>query len=82
MDGSEIAEDFFNASGHKGRIYVIKPKSSSRMHGYDPTEDWLYHEVYSDGRFIYDPRYRNKPVIIDEYFDMFNALNPDGLIIK
>lgn len=82
MDCSEIAEDFFNASGHKGRIYVIKPKSSLEMHGYDPTENWLYHEVYSDGRFIYDPRYRNKPVIIDEYFDMFNALNPDGLIIE
>ena len=40
--------------------------------------EYYYHEVYSDGINIYDPRYCNMPVLKEDYFRMLREINPDG----
>ena len=45
---------------------------------YGNVEEYDYHEVYSDGNYIYDPRYSNEPVLKQDYFKMLREINPDG----
>ncbi len=45
---------------------------------YGRIEPFDYHEVYSDGEYIYDPRYSNEPVPKSDYFRSLREINPDG----
>ena len=45
---------------------------------YNYKAEYIYHEVYSDGTFIYDPRYKNVPVLKENYFRALREINPDG----
>ena len=78
-DCSEIAQDFYDAAGNKGTIYRIEGKNGF-VNGYDYDDilEFEYHEVYSDGTYIYDPRYLNTPVLKDDYFRALREINPDG----
>ena len=78
-DCSEIAQDFYDAAGQRGIIYRIEGKNGYiNCYEYNYQEEYIYHEVYSDGTFIYDPRYKNVPVLKDDYFRMLREINPDG----
>ena len=78
-DCSEIATDFYDAAGQQGKIYRIEGKDGV-INGYEygNVYDFEYHEVYSDGVYIYDPRYQNTPVLKDDYFRTLKEINPDG----
>ena len=78
-DCSEIATDFYDAAGQQGKIYRIEGKDGV-INGYEygKVYDFEYHEVYSDGVYIYDPRYQNMPVLKDDYFRALKEINPDG----
>ena len=78
-DCSEIATDFYDAAGQQGKIYRIEGKDGV-INGYEygKVYDFEYHEVYSDGVYIYDPRYQNTPVLKDDYFRALKEINPDG----
>lgn len=78
-DCSEIAQDFYDAAGQEGKIYRIEGKSGY-INGYEYNNqvEYIYHEVYSDGTYIYDPRYTNVPVLKDNYFSMLREINPEG----
>ena len=78
-DCSEIAEDFYNVAGNQGNIYRIEGKNGI-INGfeYDDILEFDYHEVYSDGINIYDPRYRNEAIPKDDYFRALKEINPDG----
>ena len=78
-DCSEIAQDFYDAAGQQGKIYRIEGKSGN-INGYEYNNqvEYIYHEVYSDGTYIYDPRYTNVPVLKDDYFRALREINPDG----
>ncbi|GBG57802.1 toxin CdiA [Sporomusaceae bacterium FL31] len=79
IDCSEIAEDLYNASGKNGKIYNITGKEGS-LNGYEygKVENYIYHQVYSDGKYIYDPRFSDVPVLKDDYFKALKEINPDG----
>lgn len=82
FDCSEIAEDLFNVSG-KGKIYEITPESGLLdVLEYGSAKDYYFHTVYSDGKYIFDPRYSDIPVLESDYFKMLEDLNPNGIKIK
>jgi len=82
-DCSEIADDLYEASGGKGRIYEITPnKGDLIVQEYGIKENFVYHQVYSDGVYIFDPRYSSIPMLEADYFKMLNSLNPSGFTIK
>src|SRR6185312_15250795 len=57
-DCSEIACDLLNAADGRGSILRVEPPRGQRltiMESEGPTSV-VYHEVYSDGRFVFDPR--------------------------
>ena len=78
-DCAEIAEDFYNASGNQGNIYRIEG-SNGGINGYEYNSvlEFDYHEVYTDGINIYDPRYQNIPIPKADYFRALREINPDG----
>ena len=78
-DCSEIATDFYDTAGQQGKIYRIEGKDGV-INGYEygKVYDFEYHEVYSNGVYIYDPRYKNTPVLKDDYFRALKEINPDG----
>ena len=69
-DCSEIAEDLANAAHGKGEFITLR---SSEKYGrievyeYGVKDKFNYHTVYSDGKYVYDPRYSNIPLPKDDY---------------
>jgi RHS repeat-associated protein len=85
VDCDEIAEDLLEAAGGVGRVIRYEPKKGSMLRtpeaGGKSIEDYVYHEVYTDGRYIYDPRFSQTPVPSGDYDRMMSQLNP-GLLQK
>lgn len=78
-DCSEIAQDFMDAANGNGKIYKIEGKNGYiKGYEYGSIEEYLYHEVYSDGKYIYDPRYSNIPIEKGDYFRALREINPNG----
>ena len=85
IDCSEIAEDIYNASGGIGKIYSITGKGKGGyINGYEYGDvvNYEYHEVYSNGEYIFDPRFSNTPILEDDYFKALSKINPNGMNIK
>ncbi|WP_239257275.1 T7SS effector LXG polymorphic toxin [Listeria ilorinensis] len=82
-DCSEIADDLYLASGKKGAIYEITPKIGKlNVEEYDKMEKFYYHTVYSDGKYVYDPRYSEAPILKEQYFNTIKKDNPNGINIR
>ncbi len=86
FDCSEIADDLLDAAGGKGKIIEITPKSGVlgdlQVKEYGKIQDFDFHTVYSDGKYIYDPRYNDLPILENDYFNMLESLNPSGICKK
>ena len=79
---SEIADDLYQAAGNKGTVYEVTPKSGGlNVEEYGLKEVFDYHTVYSDGMYIYDPRYSDVPILETDYFRMLEDWNPGGINI-
>lgn len=79
-DRSEIAQDLLRANGGRGRIIRYEPRRGATLRtpeaGGSRIEDYLYHEVFTDGRYIYDARFGTTPVPKADYDRMIRGLNP------
>lgn len=56
---SEIASKLL-AAGGKGKIIQVRPAQRSKLNLYENgrrVEGQSYHQVYTDGRYAYDPRF-------------------------
>jgi len=75
-DCSEIAEDLFK-SANKGCIYLIKPTDSNTVLVIENKQvmEYEYHEVYSDGNYVFDPRMSEDPIPKVKYFGELSKLN-------
>lgn len=38
-----------------------------------------YHTVYSDGTYVYDPRYSLEPILKQQYINIISKWNPQGI---
>jgi hypothetical protein len=78
VECTEIAADLQAASGNVGAQLTISPPPGRRTvkwpRNLGPAEG-NYHTVYTDGNFVFDPRYRSTPIPIAEWQAEVNALN-------
>ncbi|GGO81389.1 RHS repeat-associated core domain-containing protein [Nonomuraea cavernae] len=85
MDCDEIAEDLLEVAGGEGRLKRYEPKMGSMLQtpeaGGKSVEEYVFHVVYTDGKYVYDPRFSSSPVPMSDYDRMMRRLNP-GIIIK
>lgn len=82
-DCSEIACDLLNAAGGEWSVLRVEPGEPGlnlkvTQNGYE--EQYLYHEVHSDGRFIFDPRLSPEPIPVSAWEQGIRAENPDASI--
>jgi hypothetical protein len=81
-DCSEIADDLLRATQGKGRIIEVLPSTKGEkltLYEFGKTEkNMTYHQVYTDGKYIYDPRLSPDPVPKGDWEVMIRSLNPES----
>lgn len=78
-DCSEIAEKLLVAANGKGKIIEVGPKNHGSLAVYENGKieaDFIYHQVYTDGRYVYDPRLSNNPVPLGDWEQHMKGMNP------
>ncbi len=83
MDCSEIAEHLHEVAGGKGRIINVAPEKGKLLTliEYGKRErDFKYHQVFTDGKYVYDPRLSNVAVPKGDWLQMVQKLNPGASI--
>ena len=81
-DCSEIAEDLLIAAKGEGRIVEVTPSKNGSLKLLElgkVKEPFDYHQVYTDGRYVYDPRLdADKPIPKGDWEKLMRGLNPDA----
>ncbi|MEU8248435.1 RHS repeat-associated core domain-containing protein [Nonomuraea sp. NPDC048916] len=85
MDCDEIAEDLLETAGGVGKLIRYEPAKGTMLRtpeaGGRSIEDYVFHVIYTDGKYAYDPRFSSTPVPLGDYHRMMSRLNP-GIIKK
>ena len=82
LDCSDIASSL-NRTYSGGYILEITPKNGTWMKGFEfgVQTDFMYHQVYVKGKFVYDPMFSDKPILTSEFIKEYQKINPKGLNI-
>lgn len=85
VDCSEIAEAIQRKAGGAGQIIEARPVKpgtlSTAAYGeIDPGQ--VYHQVLTDGRYVYDPRLSPHPIPKGDWEAHMKAINPDGVVFS
>lgn len=78
-DCSEIAEDLLQVANGKGRIIEVTPAKGKRLKVLEKSNifgDYNYHQVYTDGRYVYDPRLNSNPIPKGDWEKLMRWTNP------
>lgn len=81
IDCDEIAEAIAQeakAAGENGALIRVTPAKGSELKvlEYGRSQQYVYHEVYTDGRYAYDPRLLSRPVPLGDWKRMMSRMNP------
>lgn len=83
-DCSDIAPKLLDAAGGQGKIIEVRPIISGSLNVYENgrTEaDMTFHQVYTDGKYVYDPRLSLNPIPKGDWEKHMKSINPDGITI-
>ncbi|MGA5119499.1 putative T7SS-secreted protein [Streptomyces pseudogriseolus] len=84
IDCSEIAENILRETGG-GKIinFTLHGDSDIRIpeQGGRLAEDYRYHDVYTDGRYVYDPAMSSDPIPYGDYERAIRLLNPGRKLV-
>ena len=82
-DCSDVAENLLRLANGKGKIIEVKPNKPGTLKLFEDAIEtkpvFTYHQVYSDSKYVYDPRLSIKPVPKGDWEAMIKKLNPDGV---
>lgn len=84
-DCSDIASKLFDASGGKGKIIEVRPSKAGDLNVYEngiKEPGQFYHQVYTDGRYVYDPRLSSNPIPKGDWEQHIKNINPGGISIS
>ena len=84
-DCSDIASKLFDASGGKGAIIEVRPVKAGDLNVYEngiKEPGQFYHQVYTDGRYVYDPRLSSNPIPKGDWEQHIKNINPNGVSIS
>jgi len=84
-DCSDIAPKLLEASGGQGKIIEVRPLKPNTLNVYEngsTEKDMTLHQVYTDGRYVYDPRVSLNPIPKGDWEKHIKAINPDGITIS
>lgn len=70
----------FDASGGVGKIIEVRPNVPRKLAIYENGVEEInltYHQVYTDGRYVYDPRLSPNPIPKGDWEKHMKGMNPD-----
>jgi hypothetical protein len=81
-DCSEIAEHLKDVAGGVGEVLRVDPAAGKDLtvEEFGVPEEFEYHEVYSDGKYVYDPRHSPTPIPIEQWRRTIMGDNPGATI--
>jgi len=85
VDCSEIAGKLLDSAGGVGKIIEVRPTQPRSLTLYQNGKtqtDVYYHQVYTDGRYVYDPTLSTKPVPYGDWEQHIRGMNPSGVTIS
>ncbi len=85
IDCSEIAPQLLQAAGGKGQILEIRPSTPGNLNVFENgrmESGQSYHQVYTDGRYVYDPRLSSQPIPKGDWEQHIRNINPGGINIS
>jgi RHS repeat-associated protein len=83
LDCSDIASALNRRAG-TGKILEVRPKAPGTLKLMEDgvlSESNFFHQVYTDGKYVFDPRLSQSPVPLGDWTRHMKALNPDGIAI-
>ncbi|WP_338803065.1 hypothetical protein WDV76_11755 [Xenorhabdus griffiniae] len=84
-DCSDIAPKLLEAAGGQGKIIEARPITSGDLNVYESgriEREMEFHQVYTDGHYVYDPRVTLKPIPKGDWEKHIKAINPNGVTIS
>jgi hypothetical protein len=85
-DCSKIAEKLLKTANGQGKILEIRPAQQGQLKVYEGSnknlEIYSYHQVYTDGKYVYDPRLSSSPIPKGDWEQHIKGINPDGIVIS
>ncbi|MFG2211800.1 putative T7SS-secreted protein [Streptomyces sp. NPDC048638] len=86
VDCSELAEYILKRSGGKGEVINFTSHSGEMFkvpqEGGRLIEEFKYHDVYTDGKYVYDPELGSNPVPLGDFKRSIRHLNPGLKIVS
>ncbi|MDY4282987.1 hemagglutinin repeat-containing protein [Xanthomonas sp. LF06-19] len=85
VDCSEIADKLFNVAGGKGKVIEVRPRQPGNLTLFENGAEesgQFYHQVYTDGRYVYDPRLSPNPIPKGDWERHIRGMNPRGVTIS
>ncbi|PXZ03965.1 hypothetical protein [Gilliamella apicola] len=85
MDFSEITEKLLDVADGKGKIIEVRSKKRVQLNVFENgriESGQYYHQVYTDGKYIYDPRLSSQPIPNGDWEKHIKVINPDGVMIS
>jgi hypothetical protein len=77
VDCSDIADNLLEAAGGAGKVISFRgPGDTLVTPEGNTTVDYLFHHVYTDGRYAYDPRLSQNAIPWGDYMRTLKTLNP------
>ncbi|MBW8314508.1 MAG: hypothetical protein K0M73_06455, partial [Hydrogenophaga sp.] len=85
IDCSEIAPKLLQAAGGKGQILEVQPTKPGTLNVFENgrmEQGQSYHQVYTDGKYVYDPRLSSQPIPKGDWEQHIRNINPGGVNIS
>lgn len=84
-DCSDIAASLLNVGEENGYILEARPRLRGNLNVYESgiiERNMEFHQVYTDGKYVYDPRVTINPIPKGDWEQHIKGINPDGVIIS
>ncbi|WP_231039913.1 hypothetical protein [Proteus alimentorum] len=84
-DCSDIAASLLNVGDESGYILEARPRLRGNLNVYENgiiEPNMEFHQVYTDGKYVYDPRVTINPIPKGDWEQHIKDINPDGVIIS
>ncbi|WP_230473046.1 VENN motif pre-toxin domain-containing protein [Enterobacillus tribolii] len=84
-DCSDIAPKLLEVAGRQEKIIEVRPLKPNTLNVYENgymENNMTFHQVYTDGRYVYDPRISLNPIHKGDWEKHIKAINPDGVNIS
>lgn len=84
-DCSDIVPKLLAAAGGHGKIIEVRPLKAGNLNFYENGKvesDMTFHQVYTDGKYVYDPRVSARPLTKGDWEKHIRSINPEGINIS